>query len=116
MLFRSKIPDGAMINIIIHKLTGPLRRSMAHHEHLQENPDECRKQLVRMDIITTEYQRRDNHSRQDDHKDRGKTHTFEDRIQLKAGTGEKKKSTGNKRDFVPQDQIHHSQEKRCFFK
>ena len=38
----TKIPDRAMINIIINKLTGPLRRSIAHYEHLRENPDECR--------------------------------------------------------------------------
>ena len=31
----AKIPDRAMINIIINKLTGPLRRSMAHCEHLR---------------------------------------------------------------------------------
>ena len=32
----AKIPDSAMINMIINKLTGPLRRSMAHYEHLRE--------------------------------------------------------------------------------
>ena len=51
----AKIPDRAMINIIIAKLSGPLRRSMAHYEHLRDNLDEWRKQLVRMDIITTEF-------------------------------------------------------------
>ena len=65
----AKITDRAMINIIINKLTGPLRRSMAHYEHLREIPDEWRKQLVRMDIITTEFQRRDKHPGQDDSKD-----------------------------------------------
>ena len=45
-----------MINILVNKHTGPLRRSMAHYEDLRENPDEWRKQLVRMDIITTESQ------------------------------------------------------------
>ena len=39
----AKIPDRAMINIIVNKLTGPLLRSMAHYEHLRENPDEWRK-------------------------------------------------------------------------
>ena len=68
----TKIPDRAMINIIINKLTGPLRRSMTHYEHLRENPDECRKQLVCMDIITIEFQRRDKHPRQDDSKDRSR--------------------------------------------
>ena len=94
------IPDRAMINIIINKLTGPLRRSMAHSEHLRENPNEWREQLVRMEIITSDLQRRDTHSRQDDNKYRGNNGTFEDRIQLKAATEEKKKSRGNKRDFV----------------
>ena len=104
-----------MINIIINKLTGPLRRSMAHYEHLRENPNEWRKQLVRMNIITTEFQRRTYHPRQDDSEDRGKKRTFEDRIQLKAGSKEKKKSSGNKRDFVLQDQIDRRQkESRCF--
>ena len=42
------IPDRAMINIIITKLSVPLRRSMAHYEHRRDNPDEWRKQLVRM--------------------------------------------------------------------
>ena len=37
----AKIPDRAMINIIINKLTGLRRRSMAHYEHLWEHPDEC---------------------------------------------------------------------------
>ena len=103
------------MNIIINKLTGPLRRSMPHYEHLRENPDECRKPLVRMDIITTELQRRDKHSCQDDSKDRSKKHTFEDGIQLKAGSEEKKKYSGNKRDFVLQDQRdRRKKQSRCF--
>ena len=113
----AKILDRAMINIIINnlKLTGPLRRSMAHSEQLWENPNEWRKQLVRMDIITTEFQRREKHPRQDDSKDRGKKRTFEDRIQLTAGTEEKENSSGNKRDFVPEDQIdRRKKESRCF--
>ena len=104
-----------MFNIIINKLTGPLRRSMAYYAHLRENPDEWSKQLVRMDVITLEFQRRDKHPRQDDSKDRSKKRTFEDRIQLKAGTEEQKKSSGKKRDFVPQDQIdRRMKESRCF--
>ena len=68
-----------------------------------------------MDIITTEFQRRDKHPRQDDSKDQRKKRTFDDRIQLKAGTEEKKKSSGNKRDLVPQDQIdRRKKERRCF--
>ena len=68
-----------------------------------------------MDIITTEFQQRDKHPRQDDNKDRGKKRTFEDRIQLKAGTEEKKKSSGRQRDFLPQDQIDsRKKESRCF--
>ena len=51
----AKIPDMALINNIINKLTGPLRRSMAHYEHLRQNPVEWRKQLVRRDIITIEF-------------------------------------------------------------
>ena len=50
------IPDRAIINIIINKLRGPLRHSMAHYEHLRENPDEWRKLVIRMDILTTEFQ------------------------------------------------------------
>ena len=92
-----------MINIIISKLTGALRRSIAYYEHLRENPEEWSKQLVRVDIITTKFQRRDKHPRQNDSKDRRKKRTFEDRIQLKAGTEEKKKSSSNKRDFLSQD-------------
>ena len=88
---------------------------MAYYEHLLENPDEWRKQLVRMDIITSEFQRRDKHPRQDDSKDRSKKRTFEDRIQLKAGPEEKNKSSGSKRDIVPQDQIdRRKKESRCF--
>ena len=59
----AKIPERAMINIIINKLTGSLRPSMVYYEHLRENPDEWRKKLVRMDIITTEFQRRHKHPR-----------------------------------------------------
>ena len=104
-----------MINIIINKLTGPLRPSMAHYEHLRENPDEWSNQRVRMAIITTEFQQWDKHPRQDDSKDQGKMPTIEDRIQLKAGTEERKKSSGNRRDFVPQHQIdRRKKERRCF--
>ena len=85
-----------MINIIINKLTAPLRRSVAHYEHLRENPHEWRKQLIRMDIITTELQRRDKHPRQDDRKDRSKKRTFQDRIQFKARSEDKKKKSGDK--------------------
>ena len=112
----AKIPDRAMINIIINKLTGPLHRSMAHYEHLRENPDQWRKQLVRMDLITTKLQQRDRHPRQDNGKDRSKKRPFEDRIQLIAGSEEKKKSSGNKRDFVPQDQIDRRKKESCCFK
>ena len=84
-----------MINIIINKLTGPLRRSMTHYEHLRENPEERRKQLVGMDIITTGFQRRDKHPRQDDSKDRGKTRTFEDRVQLRGGPEKKDRPQQN---------------------
>ena len=111
----AKIPDRAIINIIINKLTGPLRRSMAYYEHLRENPDECSKQLLRMDIITTEFQRRDKHPRQDDSNDRSKKRTFEDRIQLKAGSEDKKKKSVDKRDFVPQDQIDRRKKESCCF-
>ena len=112
----AKIPDRAMINIFITKLSGPHHRSMAHYEHLRENPDEWRKQLVRMYIITPEFQSRDKHPRQDDSNDRRKKRTFEDRIQLKAGTEEEKKSSGNKRDFVPQDQMDRRKKQRRWFK
>ena len=64
----TKISDSAVINIIIKELTGTLRRSMAHCEYLRENPDEWRKQVVRIDIITTEFPRRNKHPRQDDSK------------------------------------------------
>ena len=111
----AKITDRAIINIIINKLTGPFRRSMAYSEHLRENPDEWRKQLVRMDIITTEFQRRDKNPPQDDCKDRKQQRTFEHRIQHKAGLEYKKNNSGDKRDFVPQDQIDRRQkDRRCF--
>ena len=104
-----------MIHVIINKLTGPLRRSMAHYEHLRANPDEWRKQVVRMDIMTTEFQRRDKHPPQDASKDQEKKRTFEDRIHLKAGSDDKKKNNANKRDFVPQDQIdRRKKHSRCF--
>ena len=91
-----------MINIIINKLTGPRRRSMANYEHLRENPDERRKQLVHMDNITTEFQCRDKHPRQDDSKDRGKKRTFEDREQLRAGQEKKDRPQQNSEgDRVP---------------
>ena len=92
----AKIPHRAMINIIINKLRGPLRHSMAHYEHLRENRDEWGKQLVRMDIITREFQRRDKQPRQCDSKDRSKKRTCTDRIHFKAGSEEKKKSSSNK--------------------
>ena len=103
------------MNIIINKLTAPLRRSMAHYEHLRENPEEWRKQVVRMDIITTEFQPRDKQPRQDDSEYPGKKRTFEDRIQLKAGSEDKKNKSGDKRDFVPQNQIdRREKDSRCF--
>ena len=110
----AKIPDRAKVNIIINKLTGPLRRSMADYKHLREHPDEWRNQLGLMDIITSEFQRRDQHPRQDD-KDRGKKHAFEDRIQLEGESDDQKKNSGDKRDFVPQVQIDsRNKDSRCF--
>ena len=76
----AKIPDRAMIHIIINKLTGPLRCSMAHYEHLREIPDEWRKQCVRMDIMITEFQRRDKDPRLDDSKYQGKKRTCENKL------------------------------------
>ena len=94
-----------MINIIINKLSGPLRRSMAHYKHLRENPDEWRNQLVCMVIITTELQHTDKHPREDASKHRGKKRIFEYRIQLKEGSEDKKKKSAEKPDFVLQKQI-----------
>ena len=112
----AKIPDRAMINIIITKLSGPLRRSMAHYEHLRDNPDEWRKQLVRMDIITTEFQRRDKHPRQDDNKDRSKKRTFEDRIQLQGKSEKKDRPQYNSEgDRVPHEvKEKRKKDGRCF--
>ena len=68
-----------------------------------------------MYIITTEFQRRDKLRRQDASKDQGKKRTFENRIQLKAGSDHKKKNNADKRDFVPQDQIDRRKKySRCF--
>ena len=68
-----------------------------------------------MDIVTTEFQRRDNHPRQDNSKDRGKKRSFEDRIRLQAGSEDKKNNSGDKRDFVLQDQIDRGKnDRRCF--
>ena len=69
-----------------------------------------------MDIITTEVQQRDKHPRQDDSKDRSKKHTFEDRIQHKAGSEEEEKPSGYKRDFVLQDQIDRRKKQSRYFK
>ena len=112
----AKIPDRAMINIIINKLSGPLRRSMAHYEHLRENQDEWRKQLVRMDIITTEFQRKDKHLRQDDNKDRGKKSTFEDRILPHGGTKKRERHQFNSEgDRVPHEvKGKRKKDGRCF--
>ena len=112
----TKIPDRAIINIIINKLTGTLRRSIADYEHLRENPEEWRNQLVRMDIITTQFQRRHKHPRQDDSKEPSKKRIFEYRIQLKAGSEEKKNSSGTQRDYVLQDRIDSRKKESCCFK
>ena len=112
----AKIPDRAIINIIMNKLTGRLCRSMAHDDHLRENPAEWKKQLVPIDIITTEVQGRNKHHCQDDSKDRSKKRTFEDCIELKAGTEEKKKSSGNNRDFILQDQMDRRKKENHWFK
>ena len=92
-----------MINIIINKLTCPLRRSMAHYKYLHQNPNESQQELVRMDIITTKFQRGDKHRRQDDSKDRGKKRTIENRIHLKGK--DKNMKSDDKRDFELQEQI-----------
>ena len=69
-----------------------------------------------MDIITTEFQRSDMHTCQDDSKDRGKKRTLEHRIQLEAGSDDKKQKTGDKRDCVPQDQIDRRRKDTRYFK
>ena len=71
-----------MINIIVNKLIGTLCRRMADYTYLRENADEWRKELVHMDFITTEFQSRNLHLRQDDSGDRGKKHTVEDRVHV----------------------------------
>ena len=67
-------------------------------------------------LTSTEFQQRDKDPRQDDSKVRSKKRTLEDRIQLKAGSEEKRKSCSNKRDFVPQDQIDRSKKESCCVK
>ena len=69
-----------------------------------------------MDIITTELQCRDKHPRQDDNNERSKKRTLEDRIRIKAGSEEKRKSSGNQRDFVPQDRIDSRKKESRYFK
>ena len=87
---------------------------MTNYEHLQENPEECRRQLVCMNIVSTEFQRRAKHPRQDDRKEQSKKRTFVDRIQLKAGS-EEKMFSGNKRDCILQHRIDsRKKESRCF--
>lgn len=57
----------------------------------------------------------DKNPRQDNNKDRGKKHAFEDWIQLKAGTEDEEVSRRNKQDFVIQDQItRRNKESRCY--
>ena len=111
----AKISDATMINIIINKFSGSLRCSMAHNEHLRSIPTEWWSQRVRMENITTEFQRRDKYRRQDKNQECSKKGTFEDRIQRKAGWGEKTQSSSNNRDFVPQDQIDRRKTESCCF-
>ena len=68
-----------------------------------------------MDIITTAVQCRDKYPRRDISKDQSKKRTIQDSIQLKAGSEEKNESSGNNREFVPQDQIdRRKKESLCF--
>ena len=100
----ASMPDRVMINIIIRKLSGLLPLSMANYEHLHENSDKWRQQLVHVYIITTELQRRDKDPRLCDNKDVGKKHPFEDRIQLCGGKGNKDRPQCNSEgDRVPHE-------------
>lgn len=111
----SKIPDAAMVNLMINKLSGPLHLTIALFECLRLRHIDRRAQLVRMYIINTNLQYRDTHTRQRHNDQQTKKHTFAHLIQLKGGLVEEKKYSGNKRDFTPQDQRDRSnQESHCF--
>ena len=111
----ANIPDRAIMNKIIDKLSGPLRCSMAHYEHLHENSDEWSKKPVRMDIITTEFPCWHKQPCLYHIQYRGKKHTFEDRMQLKGGSEYNQKKSSDKRDFVQQAQMDSRlKARRCF--
>ena len=60
---------------------------------------------MRMNIITTEFQRRDQDTRWDDSKDRRKKRTFEDRIPLQKALSDKYMKSCCNRNIVPQEQM-----------
>ena len=51
--------DNYLINMILNSITPRLHQAMAHYEDLRSDPSKWKEKLLYMDVITTEFQKKE---------------------------------------------------------
>ena len=103
-----KMTNHHLINIIVNGITSRLRQTIAHCEDLRSDLSKWKEKLLRMDFITTEFQKKEQDNRS---QAQCKKHGLVERIQLRGG---KVGSEMKKGEFVPKEVWDKRKEKgRC---
>ena len=85
----AKITDHLLINIILNVITPRLCQALAHYKDLRSDQSKWKENLLQMDFITTEFQKKEQDNKS---KGQGKKRSLDERIQLRGGeTGSEKK-------------------------
>ena len=93
----TKMTDHHLINISLNGITPRLHQTIAHYEDLYSDPPKWKEKLLHMDLITTEFQKK----QQDDRsKGQEKKRDLDERIQLKGRDAGSEKKKGK---FVPKE-------------
>ena len=74
----AKMTDHYLINIILNGITPRPRQAMAHYEDLRSDPSKWKKKLLHMDIIISEFQKKEQDNRS---RSLGKKRGLDERIQ-----------------------------------
>ena len=75
----AKITDHLLINIILNGITPRLCQALAHYKDLRSDQSKWKENLLQMDFITTEFQKKEQDNR---NKGQGKKHSLDEGIQL----------------------------------
>ena len=93
----AKITDDHLINIILNGIISRLRQAMAHYKDLLSDSYNWKENLLHMDFITSEFQKKEQDNRS---KAQEKKHGLNERIWSRAGESGSEKKMG---EIVPKE-------------